>query len=90
MDVTAESMLANQNRDILSTAALAYWAKNYLGGANMDPWNAPFTAPDEYWSGLPVDDVLVTYGEDELLRDDIIAFGEKLKVSCPHSALILC
>ena len=81
MDVSAEPMQTNQQIYILSTAALTYWTKNYLGDATPDPWNAPLTALDEHWSGPPVDEVLVTYGEDELLRDDIAKFCEKLEVS---------
>jgi acetyl esterase/lipase len=81
MEMSTELMQANSEKDILSAASLAYWAKNYLGGATLEPWNAPFVTPDEWLSELPVDKILVTYGEDELFRDDIATFSERLKVS---------
>jgi acetyl esterase/lipase len=77
---SAESMQANQHRDILSTAALDYWAQNFLGDSPSDAWNAPLTASAEWWSDLPVHKILVVYGEDELLRDDISILCERIKV----------
>lgn len=56
--------------DVLTEASLAYWAKNFLGDADLDPWNNPLTAPEDWWSSLPVGKILVTYGGKELLRDD--------------------
>lgn len=80
MDTSAESIQSNKSKDILSPAALGYWARNFLGGAALDYWNSPLMAPDEWWSNLPVDNVLVTYGDDELLRDDVSALCGKLEV----------
>jgi acetyl esterase/lipase len=80
MNSSAESMQANQHRDILSVAALAYWARNFLGDSSIDAWNAPLIAPEEWWSDLIVRDILVVYGDDELLRDDISILCERLKV----------
>ncbi|KAF4979216.1 hypothetical protein FZEAL_4525 [Fusarium zealandicum] len=68
---TSESMKTNSNKDVLEAAALDYWAGNFLGDSEPDPWNSPLTAPAEWWSNLPVDRILVTYGDNELLRDDI-------------------
>lgn len=73
-------MQANQHRDILSTAALDYWAHNFLGDSPLDAWNATLTAPAEWWSDLPVHEILVVYGEDELLRDDISILCDRIKV----------
>lgn len=83
MNVTAASMTANKEKDILSTAGLEYWAQNFMGGASPDYWNSPLTAPLEWWDDLPIDDVLLVYGEDELLQDDTITFSEKLTVVSP-------
>lgn len=80
MDTSAESMLANKRKDILSAPALAYWAQNFLGGAAPDSWNTPLMTPTEWWSDLPVDEIVVMYGDDELLRDDTSMLCEKLKV----------
>jgi acetyl esterase/lipase len=80
MDTSADSMKSNKGKDILSLTALEYWAQNFLGGASLDCWNSPLIAPEDWWSDLLVDDVLVTYGDRELLRDDISALCTKLEV----------
>lgn len=80
MATSAESMQANKQKDLLSAGALSYWANNFLGGEAPDYWNTPLLTPAEWWSDLPVNEILLTYGEDELLRDDIAIFCEKLKV----------
>jgi acetyl esterase/lipase len=79
MASSSDSMKSNEHRDILSAAALVYWAQNFLGGSAPDPWNSPLTAPTEWWSNLPIDDMLITYGEDELLRDDTSRLCEILQ-----------
>jgi acetyl esterase/lipase len=87
MSTTAESMHTNRAKDILSAASLAYWAQNFLGGAALDPWNSPLGAPAEWWSSLRVEDLIIIYGEDELLRDDTSMLCDKLKVlgfGTPH------
>lgn len=80
MDTSAPSMKATKEKDSLTIEALAYWARNFMGTAASDYWNAPSTAPTEWWSNLPVDEVLVLYGDNELLRDDTSFFCERLKV----------
>ena len=85
MDTSAASMQLNKDKDVLSASSLAYWACNFLGGADYDPWNTPTMAPEEWWGDLLVDDILVLYGDDELLRDDTAVFCERLRVSaCPY------
>lgn len=65
-----ESMRTCEDKqDILDAKAVAYWAKNFLAGAQSDYWNDPLTAPRDWWRDLPVGDIFVTYGDDELLRD---------------------
>jgi acetyl esterase/lipase len=81
MTSSADSMQSNKRKDILSVGALAYWARNFLGEKPFDFWNAPLTAPEEWWSDLLVHEILVVYGEDELLRDDIDILCERLKVN---------
>lgn len=80
---------ANEPKDVLHAAALDYWAQNYLGPAtdgnaenkennenndNGTPWSCPLTTPDEWLADLPVDDLFVTYGEDEVLCGNIARF----------------
>jgi len=80
LETSADSYQTNKQNDFLSAAALAYWAQNFLGGANADPWNTPLMVPPEWWSDVPVDDILVLYGDHEVFRDDIDSLGEILKV----------
>ena len=81
MDSSAPSMQANKDKDSLTVEALVYWARNFMGGAAPDYWNAPLTVPAEWWIDLPVDEILVLYGDNELLRDDTSIFCERLKVN---------
>lgn len=36
-------------------------------------------APLEWWTGMPVEEVLIVAGKDEILVDDIVAFTERLR-----------
>jgi acetyl esterase/lipase len=47
--------------------------------ANADPYNQAIMASPQWWAGLPVQEVLVVAGRDEILVDDIVAFAEKLR-----------
>ncbi|ERT01131.1 hypothetical protein HMPREF1624_02371 [Sporothrix schenckii ATCC 58251] len=38
------------------------------------PWSCPLTMPDQWLADLPVDDLFVTYGEDEVLAGNIARF----------------
>ena len=81
------SMAANHDKDIITAGALAYWARNFLGSAPPDAWNSLLTAPASWWADLPVEDVLVTYGQDEVLRDDAARFCEALRAATPNAAM---
>lgn len=78
---------ANEPKDVLHAAALDYWAQNYLGpaveieGKNKEaeadkgtPWSCPLTTPEGWLAELPVDDMFVTYGEDEVLCGNVAQF----------------
>jgi acetyl esterase/lipase len=81
LDTSVASMQLNRDKDVLTARSLEYWARNFLGGADLDAWNHPTMAPEEWWRDLLVDDILVLYGDDELLRDDTAVFCERLRVS---------
>ncbi|KAG5940231.1 hypothetical protein E4U53_007625, partial [Claviceps sorghi] len=68
-----------QAADVLDGHSLARWADTFLGGAPPDPWNDPLTAPREWWSALPFEDILLLYGQDELLRADGAALAALLE-----------
>ncbi|KAK3325018.1 Alpha/Beta hydrolase protein [Apodospora peruviana] len=79
---------ATKPRDIIRPASLEYWGRNFLGGAPRDPWNNVLSAPAEWWADLPVDDLLVTFGECELFRDDIARLCEVVKESTHYTGKI--
>ncbi|KAH6886749.1 Alpha/Beta hydrolase protein [Thelonectria olida] len=66
-----ESMKSNEDKDILSTASLNYWTRNFMGDSMPDHWNSLLTTPAEWWADLPVEDILIMYGDNEVLRDGI-------------------
>ncbi|CAK7211032.1 hypothetical protein SCUCBS95973_000992 [Sporothrix curviconia] len=81
----------NEANDVLHAAALAYWAQNFLGlqkeeqegerSPRVEPWSCPLTTPGHWWADLPVDDLFVTYGEDEVLRDNAAQLCSALLLS---------
>jgi hypothetical protein len=45
------------------------------------PWMALFETPEEWWVDLPVGRIVITLGDDEVLRDDILVFASRIMVS---------
>ena len=81
MDSAAESIIANKDKDTLTADALEYWARNFLNACILDYWNSPLMVPVEWLENLPITEILILYGDNELLRDDTVTFCERLKVS---------
>ncbi|KAE9376005.1 alpha/beta-hydrolase [Stipitochalara longipes BDJ] len=81
VSTSASSMQLNKEKDILTVSGLEYWGRNFLGGKEMDCWNTPLMAEGEWWGEVPCEEMLVLYGEDELLRDDIEDLCGKLKAN---------
>lgn len=71
-------MHANAHRDIISPLALKSGSDTFMAQAAEDCYNTPLSAGEEWWEGLPVKKVLVTVGERECFRDDILEFSGKL------------
>lgn len=46
---------------------------------NADEYNQPIMAEPEWWAGIPVQEVLIVAGKDEILVDDIVVFAERLE-----------
>ncbi|KAI9786493.1 MAG: hypothetical protein M1839_006953 [Geoglossum umbratile] len=80
-DISAPAMKSNQYKDCLKDIVLRYWGDQFMGAAEVDPYNQPLTAPPNWWSTLTVDEILVVAGRDELLVDDIREFAKKLEAS---------
>jgi acetyl esterase/lipase len=82
---SSESAKANGDKDVLKTVALDYWVQNFLAGTALDYWTDPLSAPAEWWSDLPVRDILLTYGDHELFRDDAQSLCEMLQTHHPQT-----
>lgn len=76
-----KSMKTNQNMDLLALSVLDNWSALFQGGAPTDYYLEPLDAPLDWWAGLPVQDILVTAGADEVFRDDIEQFAAQLKTA---------
>ncbi|EED21274.1 conserved hypothetical protein [Talaromyces stipitatus ATCC 10500] len=88
MDTSAKSTETNASKDVLAVSALAYWGGNFLGGHALDAWNSPLVAPAEWWADLKVDELLILYGEDEIMRDDTEALCKRIKSANPSRTTV--
>jgi len=77
------SIKANRFKDYITPQTARLWAAGWLGTpwphANTDFYNQPITAPQDWWEGFQVDEILVLAGKDEVLVDGILKFGETLQ-----------
>ncbi|KAF1941443.1 alpha/beta-hydrolase [Clathrospora elynae] len=72
----------NAQRDIFDARALDRWCKAFLGSDSPfagDFYNEPVLAAPEWWEPVAdvVDEVLIWAGENEVLKDGIVAFAKK-------------
>lgn len=68
------------DKDILDKTVLRTWSDMHLNGAEPDNFNSPLRADPPWWKNIPVGDILVLGGGDEIFIDDIVAFTKKLEV----------
>lgn len=76
------SLTSNADKDIIEKSAIEYWISNFLGPLDTSveqPWACPLTAPQEWWADLAIGEIVVLYGQNEVLRDDTARFCEVLK-----------
>lgn len=74
-------------RDCITATCANYWKDLYKGGlANPtgqsvpdDQYIVPEIAEPQWWKGAKVESMLVTVGEEEVLRDAILSWAEKFK-----------
>ncbi|EXJ78170.1 hypothetical protein A1O3_09331 [Capronia epimyces CBS 606.96] len=75
---------ANGERDVLHVSSLERWANLWkgtgTGPADHDAYTNPYRAPPGWWAGLGTvaRRILITAGAQELMVDDICAFGHCL------------
>lgn len=77
------SMRTNAHTDLLPPAALTAWGAVYAAGVPpaLVPYADAARAPAGFFAGLDthVRSVLVTLGDAEVLRDDVLVFAEALR-----------
>ncbi|KAH7394556.1 putative acetyl-hydrolase [Pyrenochaeta sp. MPI-SDFR-AT-0127] len=83
---TSQSLQSNASKDVLDAKVLKQWSEAYMSNANTDEYNTPSHAITEWWDDVPVENMLVTTGGDELFRDDILEFGHRIQV-CFNTSL---
>jgi acetyl esterase/lipase len=79
-DISRASYQENQYLDMIPAAAAQRWSNAFMGNAKPDRYNQPILAPSSWWNDIPVKDVLITGGDEEVLIDEIREFVVKFKV----------
>ncbi|RDB17506.1 putative steryl acetyl hydrolase mug81 [Hypsizygus marmoreus] len=78
----AKSMFANDSSDILSPGCLLYWGRAVVAGVpeSQIQYLEAIKAPAGWFDGIDkvVERLLITAGDAECLRDDIVVVTEKL------------
>jgi acetyl esterase/lipase len=83
-DTSAKSFTKNEYKDCIGPKAGKQWSTAFMNSpwphaSNSDNYNQAITAPESWWEGLNVEEVLVLAGEEEVLVDGIREFEGKLK-----------
>ncbi|KAJ9625974.1 hypothetical protein H2204_010273 [Knufia peltigerae] len=81
---SAPSMFQDPPRDFLTLEMLKgmqIGLSNSCEQGHQVPneWIAPATAPEEWWIGLPIAEIDIILGDDEILRDDILVISDAIK-----------
>jgi acetyl esterase/lipase len=79
-DISKPSYQKNEFLDLIPPVAAQRWSAAYMGSAKPDYYNEPIRAPSSWWNDVPVKDVLITGGDEEILVDDIREFAAKFGV----------
>jgi acetyl esterase/lipase len=77
-----KSLHTNADRDAISAKSLGLWAQALLCDSQGDVYSHPAKAPAGWWRVLPVEDIFIGVGGDEVLLDSIMRLAHKIKV-CP-------
>jgi acetyl esterase/lipase len=75
----AASMRTNKVRDALAIPLLNQWSAAFQDGVPSDPYQEPLSAPNDWFKDLPVRNVLILAGADEIFVDDIAKFTDILR-----------
>ncbi|KAI1616525.1 Alpha/Beta hydrolase protein [Exophiala viscosa] len=70
-DISLHSFERNRNKDYLQAETEKRWSDLYVGSQEPSPYNEPARASPSEWKDIPVQDILVTAGSNEVLLDGI-------------------
>lgn len=75
----------NKDRDILPMESLNYWGLFYCEDeiTRKSVWVSPVNSEPEFWEGA-VPDTLVTWGEDEVMKDDCMKWAKLAGVTMTY------
>jgi acetyl esterase/lipase len=83
------SMATNNDSDCISQSALLYWGATVLNGVpeSMRHYLEPVEGPDDWFKGISTltDRLLISAGDAECLRDDIVIMAKRLEVAWMES-----
>lgn len=79
LDTEFPEMEVYHGGDIITTAVAGPWASAYIGAAERDYYTDLSHAPPEWFGTFPVDSVLITAGENEILLPLIQDLATKFK-----------
>ncbi|KAL4892005.1 alpha/beta-hydrolase [Aspergillus ambiguus] len=85
----SKSMKVNKNLDTLAIPVLNSWSKLFQGDAPTDYYLEPLSAPLQWWNDLPVKDVLVSAGGEEIFVDDIDSMTTRLRSGNVKTTLVI-
>jgi acetyl esterase/lipase len=80
-DTTLGSFTQNPGRDYIQAETEKFWSDSYLSKGEPCIYNEPGLASATQWKDMPVQEILVTAGADELLIDGITKWVEDIKVT---------
>jgi hypothetical protein len=86
MASSTSSMLQNPQKDIITLTMIDRLFNTIKSTSEVEipnAWIAPHTAPEDWYKQLPVDKVTFIFGNNEVLRDDILTWANYIKVSNP-------
>jgi hypothetical protein len=87
---SAASFTTNAEKDMLKPESVQHMWSVLEANHDMDvdivnPWLAPALRLEEDWyKNWPVGKITIIWGEDEILRDDIVTVSEVIKVGEPY------
>lgn len=87
------SMITNGDSDVIGIEALTYWGRIVLDGVpeKYRYYLEPYRAPEDWFADLStvVRRVLITAGDAECLRDEIVVFADRLGKKYPKLKFVL-